>query len=143
MSVYGFTGSLPSRAMREKTTLQTGYYFFHWDPCNATKAIIECLSELRFNTKSIFLGCLFYATVMYWCGVTSIAHLTVISVERCVTIISLRWSVANRTRVPVCINILIMICWTYGLISAMLPLLGESLQLVTVWLAECSQRVNL
>ena len=62
--------------------------------------------------------------VMYWCGVTSIAHLTVISVERCATIVSLHWSLEHRARLPPYIIFLIIFSWIYGIICATLPLAG-------------------
>jgi len=61
---------------------------------------------------------------MFWCGVTSIAHLAAIALERWYTMTHIQWSVANRDRVPKHIYVAQLACWVYGALWAVLPLTG-------------------
>ena len=62
---------------------------------------------------------------MYWLGVTSIAHLCAISIERCITMNNPIWSNTNRDILPPCVHIMVLISWLYGFIWAILPIAGR------------------
>lgn len=69
--------------------------------------------------------------IMFWCGVTSIAHLCVISIERCVTMSNPMWSVANRGKIPLYVGAMVIFCWAFGLFWAVLPLVGRTTTILT------------
>ena len=64
---------------------------------------------------------------MFWLGVTSIAHLCAISIERCITMNNPVWSTANRDKLPIYLHLMIFVSWLYGFIWALLPLVGMCL----------------
>lgn len=63
---------------------------------------------------------------MFWCGITSIGHLCAIAIDRCIIMNNPIWAHSNRDKTPYSIFAMIVFCWLYGFIWAVLPLLGES-----------------
>ena len=97
--------------------------------CKSFRYFIICLETARLlinQSPLLILGCHLYAMIMYWCGVTSIVHLSMISVERCITITTNNLSLASPgQKTPSRIYGFIALCWIYGLMWAILPLVGK------------------
>jgi len=61
---------------------------------------------------------------MFWCGVTSIAHLAAIALERWYTMTHIQWSVANKYKVSKRVYLIIFFCWLFGFCWAISPVAG-------------------